>query len=384
MNKEITIFTEGNSNNMQTWSNVPYFFTKGLENKGYIIHRINVSGNKLIRGIYNKIFRPFILRFINPETTFYYNRSFLYSLETNLRMKHAVKAFPQSSCFISTSFSFSPIKYTNYPCVLFCDWTYDYYFTHFLKRQPDLLEKKEVTRQNNILEKSDYVFVLFPDVTNYMKKKYINKNIFYLGNVINSDLKQNSLNTSNLAPYIEKQKKCNILFIGIAKYIAGAKSLIQAALLLRNEYPALSVDIIGMEISDFGNFNCPDFVKCHGYLDKNIVAQKTLYDSILANATVYVNTTPFWAGFSSAIEALSHSIPVITTAYNSFTETFGTSINFGYYCHSNLPSDIVPLLKELFNLPPNHYELICQNAFNAVKGFTWDVYIDKMLTHIGI
>lgn len=155
MKKEITVFSEGDSNCASLWSNVPYFFTKTLEQKGYIVHRINVANNKWLRGFYNKIIRFLIKKLINKETTCYYDRSILFALETKLRMKKAVQQYKNSEYFISTSFSFAPIRFTDKPCVLFCDWTYEYYISHFLSRKPDIFEKQEINRQNKIIEQAE-------------------------------------------------------------------------------------------------------------------------------------------------------------------------------------------------------------------------------------
>lgn len=376
MQQEITVFTEGDSLSMLAWSNVPYFLTKTLEEKGYLVHRVDVSGFRILRGFYNKVLRPLIQIFINKETTFFYDRSLLFSIEVKLRMRLAVKKYYKSSYFISTSFSFAPISYTKKPCILFCDWTYAYYFTHFLKRKPDCLELKEIFRQNKLIESADILFVLFPNVSKHMCKTYQNSNIYYIGNIINQDVTSSETVISDS----NKQSSHNILFVGVEKYKEGALSLIAAAKLLQLKFPKITVDIIGINAKDLEELgNLPLFVHCHGYLNKNNPKQKDLYDFLLENASVYVNTTPIWAGFSSSLEVLFHKIPIIITPYESFIDTFGASINFGYYCQENSPNTIANYIETVFNLPLSAYDALCQNAHAAVKDFTWDNYVGKML-----
>ena len=45
--KTIFIFTEGDSNKLAVWSNVPYFLSTTLEKKGYNVVRVDFSVWKL-------------------------------------------------------------------------------------------------------------------------------------------------------------------------------------------------------------------------------------------------------------------------------------------------------------------------------------------------
>jgi len=265
------------------------------------------------------------------------------------------------------------VHYTNKPCALFCDWSYQYYFEHFLKRDPDWLERPEVLRQNTLFEQVQQIFVLFPDVAERMGETYQNPHIHYLGNVINA--------TPGVVPVPpqQKQQQQRILFIGRAKYMEGVQSLIEAVRLLhlRAGFSGITLDIIGMTGGEIGNL--PDYVTCHGYLNKDHPEEKATYDSLLANATIYVNTTPQWAGFSSALEALYHSIPVITTPYQSFMDTFGEEITMGSYCDSNEPLTIAEKIVQILSLSASEYTLMCHNAHEVSLDFTWDSYVNKMM-----
>jgi glycosyltransferase involved in cell wall biosynthesis len=166
-----------------------------------------------------------------------------------------------------------------------------------------------------------------------------------------------------------------LLFVGSRKYLAGAKCLVSAFDLLIKEYPNLSLDIIGMSDSDFGNL--PNGVNCHGYLDKGKDNERGLYYSLLHNAAVFVNTTPKWCAFSAAVEAMYFYTPVIVTPIDELVETFGTNIGFGSYCADNSVELLCANIRDILNHPS--YKTLCINAHEAVKQFTWSAYIDKML-----
>lgn len=371
----ITVFTEGDSLDAAVWSNVPYFLTNTLESKSHTVHRVDVNGNPFFRSMYDKGICRFLRHSFMPHTTFTYQRSYAFHQAYNRIMKHVTDIYPDTDLYLSTSFSYAPVRYTDKPCALFCDWTYQYYFEHFLKRRPDWLEQREVKRQNQLLETVDYIFVLFPDVAKRMQETYENKHIYYLGNVINSDPV-----TAMPSPILQqKLQHQSILFIGLPKYMEGVKSLIKAVTGLHEQqaYADITLDIIGMDQSCFDDL--PVYIRCHGYLSKSDAAQKKQYYDLVDNATVYVNTTPLWAGFSSALEALYHHLPVITTPYESFCDTFGKDIDFGFYCNSNEPDAIASCISSILNMAPLEYEHLCQHAHNAALPFSWDIYVDKML-----
>ncbi len=374
MKKEITVFTQGDASLASTWSNVPYFLTATLESKGYRINRINVEARGFLQKIYDKFFCRLLRHTILPDTTFCYERSYLYNRRVDRMMRKAVCAYPDSDCYLSTSFSFSPKKYTDKPCILFCDWTYAYYVTHFNHKKPDFLEKPAIQRQDALIESVDHVFSLFPDVTQYMQSYYRNPNIAYLGNVINSE------EANAPVDFEQKRTAQKLLFIGLKKYQAGAKALIDSVILLHSDYPDMELNIIGMVPDDCSLVTVPDFIHFHGYLSKDVPAQKKLYYRLLQESMVYVNTTPLWAGFSSALESLYHYLPVITSPYSSFLDTFGPTINFGYYCEENTPEMIAETLKQVLDMPASEYEMLCQHAHDCTLDYTWSSYVDKMLS----
>ena len=76
------------------------------------------------------------------------------------------------------------------------------------QRVPGILEKKSIERQRKEIEAADYVISLFPDVQEYMEKKY-NWKVYYLGNVINSEIRD-----FNADELIGKKHHGNYLFIG--------------------------------------------------------------------------------------------------------------------------------------------------------------------------
>lgn len=367
---EVTVYTNGNANNISTWSNVPYFFTQTLRSKGIKVNLVDLSTSRVL----NKLYRVFPLyRLIYKKTTYGYFRSLIHFLDARRRISNAIKKYPNSQLNIFLTFSFSSTGLTTKPSIQFCDWPYAYAINYFEKRNPDIFEKWSIAREDSQIEGTNLIFPLFPVVSNFMNDHYKNKNIYYLGNVINS------LFTSNESIILDKKiASTSLLFIGSKKYLEGAKLLVNAFAILKSEIPALTLNFIGLATSDFDEL--PSGVNCYGYLDKGNEKDRALYYKILESAKVFINTNPKWGAFSATIEAMYFYTPVIVTPYNDFVNTFGHEIGFGYYCENSSLDLLCNNIKKILN--NKLYNDLCLNAHKSVKGFTWDNYIDKMLVKI--
>jgi glycosyltransferase involved in cell wall biosynthesis len=370
--REVNVFTLGDSADIRTWSNVPYFFTETLISKGVKVNRIDISPIVLL----DKLHRNSVLALfkkLNINTSYVFYRGFLHFIYAKWLIRRATRKFKNANANIFMTASFSSTGYLGKLSVLFHDWNYEHFFSYFEDRNPGYFERASLKRENKQIEKSDLLLPLFPGVAEYMKKRYPKKNIYYLGNVINS------VNKTSASDILEKKKHSyNLLFIGSKKYADAAHNLIEAYEILKPEYPSLKVDIIGMYRSDFNIL--PEGVSCHGYLDKGNADARNHYYSLLENAKVFVNTSEKWGAFSATLEAMYFYIPAIVAPYNEFTKTFGKEISFGTFCEKNTPDLLANKIKEIFN--HKDYASLCKNSHNAVKDFTWSAYIDKVIAKI--
>ena len=368
---EVTVFTNGDSGKISTWSNIPYFLTETLLSKGIRVNRVDISPSKTL----NILFQIFlkIIRIFFRETTYEYYRSFFHFVDVRGIIRKAIKEFKDSQANIFLTFSFSSFGLTSQPTIQLCDWTYDYYFKYFLERHPDILEKTSIRREDRQIEGSDLVLTLYPGVAKYMNTIYKNNNIMYIGNVINSNKIVNQSHVIEL-----KITSKNLLFIGNIKYKDGAQFLIDSFKVLKNWFPDLVLNIVGMNKTDFDVL--PDDVHCFGYLDKDSENDRRLYYSLLENARIFVNTTPKWGAFSATLEAMYFFTPIIVTPYNEFIETFGSNIEFGLYCEENNSGLLTAGISRM--LTCQNYNTLCVKAHESVKDFTWSNYIEKMLRTI--
>lgn len=370
--KEITVFTNGDSRRLDTWSNVPFFFTDTLTSKGIKVNTVDISPNPLLNKIY-QIFFFSILKLIFKNTTYDYFRSLAHFYDVRRRIKIAIKKHPHSEANIFLTFSFSSIGLANKPTILLCDWTYEYYLKYFENRKPDFFEKKSIKRENFQIEGSDLVFPFFPSVSDYMRKHYKNNNISYIGCFINSLYK-----VSKNEIIKKKESSFDLLFVGRPTYIEGARSLMKAFEKLKDVYPQLQLHIIGITDKDLKNTSKD--IHCYGYLNKGKDTDRELYYDLFTRAKIFINTPPRWGSIAATIEAMYFCTPVIVTPFEEFVKKFGTEIEFGHYCKHNTPANIEEKILNILN--SRCYDSLCANSHDSVKEYTWSRYIDKVILRI--
>ena len=79
-------------------------------------------------------------------------------------------------------------------------------------------------------------------------------------------------------------------------------------------------------------------------------------------------------------EAMYYYTPIITTPYEEFTETYGSTIDFGYYINTN--EELVNTIGLLFNTSTDAYLQLMECAHHKVKDFSWNAYITQILNKI--
>lgn len=370
MIKEITVFTNGDSAQISTWSNVPFFFTETLIKKGVKVNRVNIYPSTNLELYFNKYIVRLLNRFYRKKNTYNYYRSYIHYYITRRMIQKEVEKHSESDVFLFLTFSFSAAGFTKKKNVQFGDWSYEYYFKYFQNRAPNWFEKKSIKREHSQIEKSDMGIVLFPSITEFLNERF--KNHFkYLGNVVNAMYEPNKAEILRL-----KHKSKDFIFVGSKKYLEGAKALIEAFKVIQLQKSDYTLHFIGFKTKDFETL--PPNVICHGYLNKATKEQQKKYYELMKNAKVFINTTPKWGAFSSSIEAMYFFTPVIVTPYEEFIQTFGENFNAGKFVENNLK-----LAHEILDLiESKSYLEMCENAYNAVKGFTWDSYVDKFLLEI--
>lgn len=365
---EILFFCIGDSAKASTWSNVPYLFSRELERRGVKLHRINIAPNRLVGKLFDKTILPFS-RFFFLGNAYSYNRTALCAFFANRRIKRAVKSFPNADyCFFICFHYYN--SYSKTPSLLFCDWTFKHLIENRFHRKPNIFERRFIRQEHAAINNSQYVISLFTESAKVMKSDCPNANIFnFKGNVVNSFYEGSLPNPQQL---IEKQKGKHILFIGNRAYRTAAVKTAEALQYIDGE---ATLDIIGMSAEELGVDN--PRVKCHGYLHKDVENERKLYYKLLLEASVVTNTKPDWGGYSSIVESMYFFTPVLVAPFGEFVKEFGKDISFGKYNELFTPQGIACNIISILNSV--NYQQMCQAAHDAVKDYTWECFVDKVL-----
>lgn len=182
--KEILFFTNGDADNANVWSNVPYCFSHALEDNGINVHRINYSMNPAFVKFYNLGLRRILDGLTLKKLRFPYLRTTkLFKIFAERKIRKAVLQYPQADLCLFMGYGFFN-KWNNVPSLLFSDWTTEMDIQK--KRKPNFLEKRIIRQEEEAINHAKYVVSLFPVCCEEMKRKYPKANIHFLGgNVIN-------------------------------------------------------------------------------------------------------------------------------------------------------------------------------------------------------
>ena len=199
--------------------------------------------------------------------------------------------------------------------------------------------------------------------------------IFHLGNNVVNNLCDREPVAEEIIP--RKRQSKRILFVGNAKYAEGCRLLLDAFDRLLRLDPEYRLDVVGMKADRFSDRTIPPQVTFHGYLNKDDKRQRECYYRLLFDASLFVNPTMIWGGYSSTIEAMFFYTPVIVAPYKDFVTEFGDNPSFGLYNREFNADCLLANMKRI--LTEESYETRCLEAHRRTEDHTWDNYVEKIL-----
>lgn len=372
--RDVIFFSNGNPESAQTWSNVPKCFVDTLRRKGIKVHPVALT-NERLQDVYDSFFRRVlkVLTFWYDEPR-YYAYTWLHKWLAEKRIKKAVATYPQADYCFFINYAFCN-KFSGIPSLLLSDWTNVINLQRHGK-SASRFQKRFCMQEREAVEHAEHVISIFPLCAEEMRQLYPTANIHYLGGNVINNLSGDEPHPDEIVGRKKAAKK--ILFIGKPdRYKMSAIKVMEAVGRMRNDprFMNLELDIVGIKADQLPQV--PDFAHCHGFLRKDNPAECKEYYKLLKEAKVIVNPTPKWAAYSSIIEAMYFCTPVVVSPFDDFVNEFGEEINFGSYNKEFTAEEIAKNIERI--VVAENYEDICRNAHDAVKDYTWDRYVDKIL-----
>lgn len=369
---EFLILGIGHPGKVKTWSNVPYFFGKHLKRLGHNVHHADIGPNWLIQAPFDVLARAF--NKLGPQGEIQYFRSSWNKGAAERKIKKALAEHPNAiPIFMTYTFGAAGL---GRPYVVFSDRTFEQHIHYFLDRAPNKVEAKYVANERDNLNAASMIISLFPKMADSLTKEFGQK-VKYFGNVVNLP-NTGPLSTSELE---NKWRNKRLLFIGKRHYKKGLVRLIDALAILNSAASTpFELDVIGLNKRDLPGMDL-EHVRFHGYLNKAVRADLTLYIELLQRAFLYVNPNPRWAAFSSSCEAMYLNTPLVIHPYPEFEQTFGDEEKAWWFLHDDGHGCLADLILRISSDREEWMER-AQAARPSVAQFSWSAYASKVVNEI--
>ena len=374
---EVTILTYGDSNDINLWSNLPYFIAKACEENVGKTNRFDVYyPQRKIKFLFDKTIRR-IVKVFKRKTTYCYERSIIHHIVCMRLMKRAVKNYPNTDLFICLSFSWNTSRYSTKPCINLCDWTYEFLIKQDIKKTVDWFEHHEIERQKRVLESSTLC-----DVWRIECKNLIRQSMPCVNLTVEHSKAVNCLyDISSLqADYIENKYTSNVyVFIGAQRYIEGARVFCEVMNDFNNKGYDFKAYLIGINESALNKERkLHKNIKCVGYLDKGDMENCNVYYELIKSSKVVINTNSDFVSLAGIIESQYLYTPaIISKNYQTISE-YGEKLCSGWYCN-NTVKELHDMIMYVNSIDYDEYKNTCQYAHNIYHNATYDKYVQSII-----
>lgn len=374
---KITFLYNGDSSNINEWSNFPYFITQTFEERGYDINRVNMR-IRYIGILYDIFITSFIKKFLSRDTSYNFLRSRLRGYLIERKLRKVVDRYSDTDLFFCISDNFNTYKYSNTKCIMLCDWTYEFEIIHELGKSIDKWEKYYCEKQKIMMEKAYSNIILRDECRNFIKENYGTIDIYERHiDVVNCALKDIDRAT------IMKRKidSTKIVFIGAKRYIGGAIELLRCIKDNPIWFENKKVYFIGIDKEDV-DFKLLDNIKercvfC-GYLNKAKEDESKYYYDLLLEAKICINTNKDFVSIAGLMEACYLYNPVIVSKHYQTIAYYGDQISGGFYA-DNTEYDIMKKLKTIYEMEEKEYCELCDKSHENFADKTWNSLVNEWI-----
>lgn len=364
---EINLFTFGDSADIATWSNLPYFFSKALIAKGVRLNRIDLypTEDPVYRG-----YRAFIDRCAVAAE----RRGINFSIEPyrdpvsirliDRKIKREIRKHPRAEANVFLTFTFSSSPWSRTPAVNYCDETY----VHYLQdtgRSATWRGRYLIAREDAILANTSWIFTTGRGCAEFIQRRHPSKRVLRLPSGINLD----DAGTEDAEPiFTEKRRNKSILFIGMGKKKRGIDVLIDAFTRFnRQNGDVYTLHIVGLSSNEAERAG-PN-IRGYGYLNKHDPRQFATYLHLLKTARLFV--MPMREGPLPGVlkEAGLMFTPVIVTDIWNVSDVIQHGVN-GILVARPSAADFADRMHALAN-DDDTWEQLARNSHRMAQRFSW-------------
>ena len=375
---KINLFCWGDSNDINTWSNVPYFLSRTLISRNIEVRRFNLippsgSAHRLVTFLNRIRNRVGSLLGVRQRPLF---RVPAFHRLVNLELANAVRNSQDADLNLFLTYSFSSYRYSNVPVALYCDRTYE----QTLEEQgipASWIDRRLIEMEKLNLRNAQYVFTMNQACLQFLRDRYDIRSPQLLKPGINLNPDDCSSTSALIA---RKEAARSILFIGRGYYQRGVDVLLTAFQRFNQSFANLfTLHLVG--VTDDELPEPQPKVICHGYLRKDDPREYFQYLDLLASARLFV--FPMRPGpIAVALrEALWMCTPVILTNVANASDRIEDGKN-GILISKSDPEEVADWMSALVS-NDELWRRMALYARESVKNETWDATIDRLLDVIG-
>lgn len=362
--------SEGNANDVNTWSNVPYFIVQGLKENGHNVLTVDMR-IKYVAVLYNLVVTKPLL-YLFRKSLYSYDRSLLKNILYNWKLKSIAKNTQGTDLYLSMVDG-NLYKYTNKKYIYLVDWTFEYEVIQDYKKNIDFLERGFITRQEKMMMNASINIIMRESCKEFVLNKYRKMTIY--------GPKTNVINSLLIEPIKFSFKDTNnVVFLGAPRYLKGATQLLKISEKILSIDSSINIYFIGITLVDVGlQLSYNDRIHFCGYLDKGLEQEKNLYYKIICGAKVCVNTNEGFVSIASLMEASYLGKPVIVSRHHQTLSMYGENSNCVFYCDGT-NEDLYELILYLYQQNMEEYGVLCERCREQFKNSTWSEFLKGILS----
>jgi glycosyltransferase involved in cell wall biosynthesis len=374
----VNLFCWGDSNDINTWSNVPYFFTRALISRKVDVRRLNLIPERgpvhraleVLSSNFNRVASKCGLR---PRPLF---RIPAFHRLVNFHLARTCRRFHDADLNLFLTFSFSSYRYSDVPVAHYCDRTYEHHLAE-LGIRPRHVDRRLIRMEKRNLQNARYVFNFNRACLEFIRDHYGVSNVLLLNAGLNLGDDEFPDPSTLIA---RKEAARDILFIGRGFHHRGVDILLEAFQRFNARLPdPFTLHLVG--VANRGVSEPQAHVVCHGYLRKDDPTQYRQYMELLASARLFVFPMRFGPLPGVLREALWMCTPVILTNVPNASERLQDGKN-GILAATADPEEFARWMSTLV-ADRERWRRMAGYARESVRDNTWGATIDRFLEVIG-
>jgi glycosyltransferase involved in cell wall biosynthesis len=375
---KVNLFTVGDSNDINTWSNVPYFFARALISRKVDVRRLNLIGEggaiqqalDILNGIVSRAASSYGLR---PRPVF---RIPAFHRLVNFHLAKTCRRVPEADLNLFLTFSFSSYRYSDVPVAHYCDRTYEHHLAE-LGIRPSHVDRWFIRMEKQNLQNARYIFSFNRACLDFIRDRYDISSPLLLNAGINLG-EDDFPDPSTLIA--RKEASRDILFIGRSYHNRGVDILLKAFQRFNAKFPdPFTLHLVGVANGELREPQA--HVVCHGYLRKDDPTQYRQYIELLASARLFVFPMRFGPIPGVLREALWMCTPVILTNVQNASERLQNGKN-GILAGKADPEEFAHLMGALA-ADRGQWRQMAEYARESVREETWGATVDRFLDVLG-